>query len=259
MRITRVPAAPLLLTAGLLAGAPALTAAQPSDDDESASESEGEFYFARLAYSDALGFGRRYRGAWLTDYPEAETHLLEGLGRLTRLALGPEGVGVDLSSDEIMNYPFIYAVEVGHWQLGEQEAARLREYLLRGGFLVVDDFWGTYEWSVFLDSIQRVFPDRSIVELEDDNEVLHVLYQLKRDVQIPGVSYVYTGQTWQRDGRVPHWRGIYDDDGRLMVAINFNMDLGDAWEHADNPAYPEPMTTLAYRFAINYIIYAMTH
>jgi hypothetical protein len=220
---------------------------------------DGEFYFARLAYSDAFGFGRRFRGSWLTDYPEAETHLLQGLGRLTRLALGPEGVAVDLSSDAVMDYPWIYAVEVGHWQLNDDEAARLREYLLRGGFLMVDDFWGTREWTVFLDSMQRVFPDRLITELEDDNEVLHLLYQLTRDIQIPGISYVRTGVTWQRDGRVPHWRGIYDDEGRLMVAINFNMDLGDAWEHADNPLYPEPMTTLAYRFAINYILYSMTH
>jgi hypothetical protein len=254
--------------AGSALAAAALVAllAVPSEDARGQSPqahppAEAEFYFVRLAYSNssAFGFGRRFRPSWLTDAPAAETHLLQGLGRLTRLALGPEGRAVDLASDEVMDYPWIYAVEVGHWQLSEEEAARLREYLLRGGFLVVDDFWGTYEWSVFLESMQRVFPDRRIVELEDDNEVLHLLYELKRDIQIPGVSYVYTGVTWQRDGTVPHWRGIYDDEGRLMVAINFNMDLGDAWEHADNPAYPEPMTTLAYRFAINYILYAMTH
>jgi hypothetical protein len=159
-----------------------------------------------------------------------------------------------------MNYPWLYAVEVGRWYLSDIEAARLREYLLRGGFLMVDDFWGNYQWAVFLESMKRVFPDRPIVELGDEHELLHVLYDLDQRVQIPGVSYVGSGITWQgADSRVPHWRAIFDDDGRVMVAINFNMDMGDAWEHADNPYYPEPMTALAYRFAINYVIYAMTH
>jgi hypothetical protein len=124
---------------------------------------------------------------------------------------------------------------------------------------MVDDFWGTYDWAVFLESMKRVFPDRPILEIEEGNELLHVLYDLDQRIQIPGQDYVYTGRTWLLDGHTPHWRGIYDDRGRLMVAINFNMDMGDAWEHADDPAYPNPMTALAYRFAVNYVIYAMTH
>jgi Domain of unknown function (DUF4159) len=225
-----------------------------------ASTEDGEFFFTRLQYSDASMRGSRFgRGAWLTDWPEAETHLLQGITRLTRIATGAEGVAVGLADDELMKYPWLYAVEVGRWYLGDAEAARLREYLLRGGFLMVDDFWGTYQWLVFEDSIHRVFPDRPIVELGDDHELLHVLYDLDQRIQIPGRNYVYTGQTWQQDGKVPHWRGILDDDGRIMVAINFNMDMGDAWEHADDPYYPEPMTTLAYRFAVNYVIYAMSH
>ncbi|MBN1239168.1 MAG: DUF4159 domain-containing protein [Gammaproteobacteria bacterium] len=222
-----------------------------------AGAARGEFEFARLMYADAGG--RRGRGAWLTDYPEAEVHLLQGLERLTRVTLGGEGTFVDLQSDDVMDYPWLYAVEVGRWHLSDAEAARLREYLMRGGFLIVDDFWGSYQWSVFIASMLRVFPDRRIVEIPEDDEVMHVLYDLERDVQIPGIRYIYTGRTSQGDGITPHWRGIYDDEGRLMVAINFNMDLGDAWEHADHPAYPEPMTTLAYRFAVNYVIYSMTH
>ncbi|MDX1562893.1 MAG: DUF4159 domain-containing protein, partial [Gammaproteobacteria bacterium] len=162
-------------------------------------------------------------------------------------------------SDELMDYPWLYAVEVGRWYLDEADAAQLREYLLRGGFLMVDDFWGTQQWYVFEDSMRRVFPDRPIVEIPDDDVLMHLLYDLNKDIQIPGVSYFRTGVTYQQDGYTPHWRGIYDDDGRLMVAINFNMDLGDAWEHADDPRYPNPMTALAYRFGVNYIIYAMTH
>ena len=134
----------------------------------------------------------------------------------------------------------------------EEEVKALRKYLLNGGFLMVDDFWDEYEWAVFVDSMYRVFPDRPIVELHEDHELLHVLYDLDQRTQIPG-------RGGQRPGTVPHWRGIFDDDNRLMVAINFNMDMGDAWEHADDPWYPEPMTTLAYRFAVNYLIYTMTH
>jgi hypothetical protein len=88
---------------------------------------------------------------------------------------------------------------------------------------------------------------------------MHVLYDLDDRLQIPGIRALWQGQTYERDGITPHWRGIYDDQGRLMVAINHNMDIGDAWEHADTPGYPEPMTALAYRFGINYVIYAMTH
>jgi hypothetical protein len=80
-----------------------------------------------------------------------------------------------------------------------------------------------------------------------------------RKIQIPGVWAVMNGVTYEQDGTTPHWRGIFDDDGRLMVAINFNMDMGDAWEHADTPQYPQMLTALAYRFGVNYVLYAMTH
>lgn len=243
-----------------LLGALLVTTASSQTSQPRGAADDGEFYFARLVYQGLGGRrGRRGGGAWDTDYPAAEYHLLQGLSRLTRLDLGAQGVLVDLTTDEFMDFPWLYAVEVGRWYLDEVDAAQLREYLLRGGFLVVDDFWGTEQWAYFMDSMNRVFPDRPIVEIEDDHEMLHVLYDLDQRIQIPGISYVTTGVTYQWDGYVPHWRGIYDDDGRLMVAINFNMDLGDAWEHADTPAYAEPMTALAYRFAVNYVVYAMTH
>ncbi len=216
-----------------------------------------EFHFARLVYTDSPS-SRRWRDAWATDYADAEFHLMQGINRLTRVDGEPvdySGNGgrlIRLTDDRVFDYPWLYAVEVGHWYLSDREAARLREYLDRGGFLMVDDFWGEYEWSVFAESLQRVFPDRPIVELGEDHELLHVLYDLDQRTQIPG-------RGGQRAGTVPHWRGVFDDDGRLMVAINFNMDMGDAWEHADDPWYPEPMTALAYRFAVNYLIYTMTH
>jgi len=229
--------------------------------DELTPGEHAEYRFVRLAYnSNGLG-GYGYRGGrkWQTDMPDAEYHLLQGISRLTRVDAASEPHVVSALSDDLFDYPWIYAVEVGYWSLNEQEAARLRDYLLRGGFLMVDDFHGTIEWATFVDTLTRVFPDRPIVEIPENDETFHVHFDLDNRIQIPGRMFIRTGQTWERDGYTPHWRGVYDDDGRLMVAINFNMDMGDAWEHADWPEYPEQMTALAYRFAVNYLIYAMTH
>ena len=222
-----------------------------------------EFQFVRLAYSDnaAFGFGRGFGGgrSWTTDAPEAEQHLLQGIHRLTRLSASDEFRALQATDEELFDFPFLYAVEVGRWYLSEEEAARLREYLLKGGFLMVDDFHGSLQWEGFMESMRRVFPDREVVEIPDNHEVFHVLFDLDHKVQIPGVFALMSGQTWEQDGVEPHWRGIFDDNGRLMVAINFNMDMGDAWEHADTPEYPQPLTALAYRFAINYVLYTMSH
>ena len=236
---------------------------QNREDSRLTGPPTAEFHFARLVYSNAAGsrrgrWGGRGRGAWATDYADAEFHLMQGVNRLTRVygeAVDYSGEGgrlIALRDARIFDYPWLYAVEVGQWYLDDAEAALLREYLDRGGFLMVDDFWGEYEWSVFAESMLRVFPERPIEELPEDHPLLHVLYDLDQRTQIPG-------RGGQRAGTVPHWRGISDEEGRLMVAINFNMDMGDAWEHADDPWYPEPMTALAYRFAINYLIYSMTH
>ena len=219
-----------------------------------------EFQFVRYAYSSYGGSYRgRGRGGWRTDWPAAEYHLTNGISRLTVIDTAYGGKFLDPMDDELFDYPWLYAVEVGRWYLDDREAERLREYLLRGGFLMVDDFHGTYEWASFLDSMQRVFPSREIIEIPENDPLLHTLYDLDQRTQIPGIQYLRSGITHERDGYTPHWRGIYDDERRLMVAINFNMDLGDAWEHADLPEYPESMTALAYRFAVNYVIYAMTH
>ena len=219
---------------------------------------EHEFDFARMAYTFRNGGGN---GDWRTDYPSAEHFFSLGVSRLTRLDMGKDGVFIQLHDDILFNYPWLYAVEVGNWFLDDRDAERLREYLLRGGFLMVDDFHGGLQWASFLDSMKRVFPDRPIVDVEDANEILHVVYDVDERIQIPGlVSIMRYGTTYEEpDDRDPHWRGIYDDDGRLMVIINHNMDLGDAWEHADDPRYPQEMTTLALHFAVNYAIYAMTH
>ena len=224
---------------------------------------EAEFHIARLMPSGNQAFRGGYRQWYAIDWPEAEDHLSQGLERLTRLEVADDSVHVRTIDDRIFNHPWLFAQQVGRWTLSQEETDRLREYLMRGGFLVVDDFHGAYEWEYFRSTIQQALPEYPIVEIPEDDPLLHVLYDLDRNTQIPGARHLYHGPGGQimaqLPGGPPQWRGIYDEQGRLMVAINYNMDMGDAWQHADDPWYPNPMTALAYRFAINYIIYAMTH
>jgi hypothetical protein len=217
-----------------------------------------EFVFGRLRYPGSRG-GWRGGGSWATDYPKADRQFLQGLRRLTRLHTRSMEQVVDVNTDDIYNWPWLYAVEVGYWSLDDEQARRLRDYLLRGGFLMVDDFHGTAEWASFMDSMQRVFPDRPVVDIENKDAIFHVLYDLDDRFQVPGIMYLRRGITYERDGIEARWRGIYDDKGRVMVAICHNMDLGDAWEWADEPRYPEKFASLAYRVAVDYIIYAMSH
>jgi hypothetical protein len=220
-----------------------------------------EFTRARLHYTPVNIHGQfDHINRWTVDYPRSDRHLLAGIRRLTRINSKSVEQPVDLDgSDDIYNWPFTYAVEVGYWTLSDQEAAQLRDYLLRGGFFMCDDFHGTREWDVFLASMQRVFPDRPIVEIENKDAIFHTIFNLDERYQVPGWMNYPFKKTYEQDGIEPHWRGIYDDKGRLMVAICFDMDLGDSWEHADNPRYPEKFSALGIRIGVNYVIYAMTH
>ena len=242
-------------------------AVRSQGDDYTDGREDAEFHFARMIYQDLRGgggwFRGRGRGWWMQDYPDAEVHFRQGISRLTRIDAGV-GVVVELSEDsELFDYPWLYATQAGYWDLSDSEIDVLREYLLRGGFLVTDDFWDQDEWGVFAEAMTRLFPDWPIVEITGgDDEVLHVLYDVDQLTQIPGARHL--GGYRDASGRFaglpePRWRGINDEEGRLLVAANFNQDVGDAWEHADDAFYPQPMTALAYRFGINYIIYAMTH
>ncbi len=250
--------APAADTYGEAAPRPAWSAAYEIGwDDRGPVAFHTEFQFARLYHRSVRDRG--YRQRWLTDWPEAEQHLLRGIIRLTRIRAASESRLVSVMDEDLFDYPLLYAVEPGAWQFSAAEAARLREYLLRGGFLFVDDFHGTREWRGFSAGLRRVFPDRQIVEIPRSHSVFHTVYDLEEPIQIPGIGAALRGVTYERDGITPHWRGINDDDGRLMVVINFNMDLGDAWEHADVPQYALRYTKRAYEHAINYIVYAMTH
>ena len=217
---------------------------------------DGEFHFARMIYNDFVGRSRFRGGWWQQDAPEAEVHFTTNLKRLTRVVAG-DPVAVRLTDDALFDYPWLYATQVGYWELDDTEVARLREYLLRGGFFMADDYWGEAERGVFDRTMARVFPDRPIKDMPEDDPVLHVVFSIDEFTQIPGLRHVGWGDLSQLPA--PRWRGIYADDGRLMIGMNYNQDVGDSWEEANNPQYPEPMTALGYRFGVNYVIYAMTH
>jgi hypothetical protein len=220
---------------------------------------QGEFHFARVAY-DVNGRCAGSRGycnpMWSIDYPHAEAHFLPALERFTRIDAADDSAHLQLRDEAIFDYPWLFIQQLaqGNWNPSELEVERLREYLMRGGFLVVDDIHGEGEWNWFAEVIARILPGLPIVDIEEDSLLLNIIFDVDERTQIPGQRHL--------GGRMegpPHWRAIYDRDGTMLVAINHNIDMGDAWEHADDSYYPVEMTALAYRFGVNYVIYAMTH
>jgi hypothetical protein len=221
-----------------------------------------EFYFTRAIYSgefDAYDEG----GRWAVDYPKADNQFLVALKRLSIVDAYESDNAVELTDPRLRQFPLLYAVEVGSMSLSDKEVVALRNYLLAGGFLVIDDFWGSWAWEQFVAQMQRVFPDRAIVEIPLDHPLFHTFYNIDKIIQVPNVRQGWAaasgGPTHEYDGIVPHARGIFDDDGRLMVLINWNTDLGDAWEWADDPNYPLRFSTYSFEIGINFVIYAMTH
>ena len=216
-----------------------------------------EFYFTRAIYS---GTRWGYRASWSIDFPKADRQFLVGLRRLANIEAYERENPVRLDDPELRRFPFIYALEVGHMSLTEAEVAGLRDYLLAGGFLVIDDFWGSWEWDNFEHEMRRVLPNCEIIDIPGDHPLLSAFYEIDEILQVPNLGQgMRGGPTWERDGFVPYLKGIFDEDGRLMVAINWNTDLGDAWEWADHPYYPLKYSSFAYQLGINMIVYAMSH
>jgi len=219
---------------------------------------EPEFTFVRMVYTSLRPWG--YYKGWYTDWPKADRQFLMGVQRLTNIRVAKEGKTIPLTDPELFRYPFLYSVEVGQWDLSDEEAALLGEYLRRGGFLFCDDFWGSFEWANFERNIRRVLPEGHTVELPPDHPLFHSYYDIPEIIQTPNVGNAIEGRaTYEQDGFVPHCRGISDESERLMVVINWNTDLGDAWEWADLPGYPAKYSTYAYQVGINAIVYAMSH
>jgi hypothetical protein len=214
-----------------------------------------EFFFTRAIYN---GGGRRW-GAWATDFPKADRQFLTILDRLVDMDAYEMENAVQLDDPDIRRFPFLYALEVGNMYMTQAEVTGLREYLLAGGFLMIDDFWGTYEWQNFEAEIKRALPEFQIVDLPLNHQIFNTVYNIKEIVQVPAINNAQGGPTWERDGYEAQVKGIFDETGRLMVVINWNTDIGDAWEWAESPYYPLRYSTYAIEMTVNIIVYAMSH
>jgi hypothetical protein len=238
-----------------------------------------EFTFSRLIFADNqraiedLGDRIGYPH-WQADCSESEPHFIAAMKRLTRVDTNTDSQSISLLDERVFDYPMLYIVEAGFASFSKAESRNMREYLLRGGFLLVDDFHGSYQWQQFENWMSEVFPDRNIVDIPQDHEIFSAHFPIEEFIQIPGLRALCLnpGETWElpiakaasvRESNAsrqqPRWRGVLDDDGRIMAIINWNMDLGDAWEHADMEEYSALYTATAYRLGINYVIYGMTH
>ena len=219
----------------------------------------GEVIFVRVQFDTYYGQGFGY-GAWSIDFPDADMNFLRGVSRLTNIRVKTEPIVLRIDDEEIFDYPFLYMLEVGQAGgliLDPAETQNLREYLLRGGFLLIDDFWGQRQWDNFYAAFSQVFPDREIVELKPDHEIFHVYYDIDGPQMIPAL---YRSDDYGEQGiDYASNHAILDDEGRVMVLINWNSDMGDGWEHTYHPAYPTRYANSAYRLGINYLMYSMTH
>jgi hypothetical protein len=226
-----------------------------------------EFAFARLMFPPGPLNGYAGRDAewhtgislWTQDYPRADRHFSQAVRRLTRIHTRSVEQAVNLEEGDAYDWPWLYAVQVGEWGLTDAQGKALREYCLRGGFFMADDFHGLAEWAEFESRMKKAFPEYPIREIEDADAIFHTVYDLNDRYQIPGQAHLRNGYKGGADGKGAHWRGIFDEKGRIMVAISYNSDVGDAWEYADDPWYPAKFADLAIRVGVNYIVYSMTH
>ena len=255
------------------------TPARPNCPRALRQPSPHEFTFSRLIFEDNqraiedLGDRIGYPH-WQADCSESEPHFISALQRLTRLETNTDSQSISLLNEDIFDFPMLYLVEAGFASFGLEETQNLKEYLERGGFLLVDDFHGSYQWSQFENWMGAVFPDKEIIDIPPDHEIFHVHFDIDDFIQIPGLRALCLnpGETWElpitkgpgvvesnASRQQPRWRGILDEHGRVMVVINWNMDLGDAWEHADMEEYDALYTATAYRLGVNYVMYGMSH
>jgi hypothetical protein len=218
------------------------------------------FTFVRVEYT-SWSDGWRWE-KWRTDYPDSDLNFSYRLQELTSLQVDPQPVTLRLSDERLFDYPFLYLIEPGQMILEEAEVQALRRYLRNGGFLMVDDFWGEDEWYNFHQQIKRVFPDREPQELPLEHEIFHCVYDLKEKPQIPSINVAWSGRTYERwDAAEPHYRALFDDNGRMMAIICHNTDLGDGWERegVDPWYFREFSEKRSYPLGINIVVYAMTH
>jgi len=230
---------------------------------------DGGFTFCRGMYTAVR---RNPSGAgWTTDYPDADINFSIRLSELTktRVSKRPDGepnhLTVRLTDDNLFNCPYLHMEDMGAAQFSEAEVVRLRDYLLKGGFLWVDDFWGHAEWNYWVDQISRVLPpkDYPIFDLKPDHPLFQTQYPVKGVPQIPSIRVWRPGGStseYGEDSVEVHGRGISDKAGRLMVFMTHNTDIDDAWEReGEDPRYFLEFGPNGYALGINVILYALSH
>lgn len=230
-----------------------------ADNLEDLYDIAGEFAFVRIRYDSYYSDGW-YGGPWQTDFPAADENFLRGVARLTNIRVTTQPIVLRFDDPQIFDYPFLYALEMGRnggLSLSVTERENLREYLLRGGFLLIDDFWGDQQWDAFYRDFSQIFPDREIVELQPGHEIYRTYYDIEGAQMIPGRG---GRQGFGQAGiNIASNHAILDDEGRVMVLINWNSDMGDGWEHTYDQWYPTQYSNSAYQLGINYLIYSLTH
>ena len=223
-----------------------------------------QWTFVRIKYTANTQPGRyrmEYWGEpWAIDSPAAEQNLSRRVKTATSIAV-EDPILMTLDDPQLFQHPWIYIVEPGALRLTDSEAANLREFLLRGGTAMLDDFHGPYEWDNLVRELKRVFPDRAIVEVAPPHPIYSCFYKLEKYPQTPGLGSFLSGRTWEKGGFIPHLRAILDERERPMVLINWNTDMGDGWEWSNAEEYPGYFryTAEAYRMGINEVIYVLTH
>jgi hypothetical protein len=217
---------------------------------------ENRFTFARIRYSmpfSRYGYGRRGRGGgvapWSHDWPISEENFMKIMAEVTRVDVNPGGHIIGFDSEEVFKYPVAYLCEVGYMSLSPQEAQNMREYLLRGGFLIVDDFRGPQELDNFIYQMKLVFPERALENLPHDHPIFTCFYDISALNLIPPYS----------QNLIPVYMGMSDDAGRLMMVVDYNNDISDYWEWSGDPFTPISDTNEAFKYGVNYVMYALTH
>lgn len=225
------------------------------------------FTFARLRFSAERGWGYGGGRLWDDDSPEADLNVIFRLYETTSMKVRPGLNYIDITTNELRDYPFVYMAAAGRLVLDDDQAAVLREYMLTGGFIMVDDFWGDDQWQHFYEQFKRIFPKREPVELTLDHPIFHTVYKFKKKPQIPsvgaylqyGVSYD-PGWPYEKD-HDPHYYAVYDDKQHMMMLICHNNHYGDGWEHeGDDHSYFDTFSQpMAYPMLFNILVYAMSH
>ena len=232
-----------------------------------------QFTFVRLRFTNGPGARSRRPGAgtgrsWLNDWPASDLDLSFRLQQLTSLKVNPEPIQLAITDDKLLDYPFAYLIQVGSLEFTDEEVKALRKYLLNGGFVMVDDYWGLDAQQNWREQISRVLPDRPVTELPLDHPIFHCVFDLKQKPQVetiqlwqPSAQAGAGGRRRSPDDPDVHYRAITDDKGRIMVLECANTDLGDGWEReGENEEYFHQMSEkLAYPMAVNIVFYAMTH